>query len=243
MKRFWQEPAPNLPSPDALDGCFPSLKRVRLSTSPGELALEGDLRQMISGGNWKHVDQRHWVCKSTGALLERQFGNALSFCLYFSQNAQVWLEIGRSFPHEPPTITRVIHPYFTHAMVTVQPGAAAAVMTSSPFTTSSQTSNTTLVYDQWSPVRRFEDLLEFLVQAMKQVQPRNVITPITHMVDMEEQDVDMRDDNDDHAMKEVTLNLHHELSPNRFDCGYSKHHGKPMPRGEKVMSLENSGNY
>ena len=163
MKRFWQEPPANVPSPQVLDGSFPSLKRLRLSTSPGELRLEGDLQAMTTknGGCWKHVDERHWVCKNTGALLERQFGNPLNFILYLSQEAQVWIEISRSFPHVPPTIVRIIHPFYKNGIVLVQPAM-------SPYTTYSHDSSaTTLVYDQWSAVRGFQDLLAFLVDAMK----------------------------------------------------------------------------
>lgn len=198
MKRFWQEPASDLPSPNVLDGYCPSLKRVRLSKSPGELRLEGDLQNMTSNeGSWKHVDQRHWICKNTGALLEREFGNPMTFVLYISKEMQIWMEIGRSFPHEPPTITRVIHPCYRDGMVVVQP----AMNTFS----SAYESDTTIVYDQWSAVRRLEDLLGFLVDAMKQhQQPRNVITPtlameedqdMSHLEhDRFDQDMDIRDD-------------------------------------------------
>lgn len=237
MKRFWQEAPANIPSPQVLDGSSPSLKRLRLSTSPGELRLEGDLQTMTttSGGCWKHVDQRHWVCKRSGALLERQFGNPLNFILYLSQNLQVCIEISREgYPHVPPTITRVIHPLYQNGIVLVQPALT-------PYATYSHDScATTLVYDQWCPVRRFQDLLVFLVNAMKRPpKGRNVITPTL--------DQDMYNDSmqDDYMEEEDTClaNVHEQLSPNRFDCGYPKHGTNIMPRGEKQTKLFNNSNY
>jgi len=227
MKRFWQEPAPGLVSPDALDGTSASLKRVRLSTSPGELRLEGDLRSLAT---FTRMDCRHWVSKKgDGALFERQFGDAMTFVLYLSQHTQVWMEFPRQYPHEPPKITRVIHPYFDHVVVTVQP---AMVDSFTP-----HSSDTTIVYDQWSAVRRLEDFLCFLVAALKQSRPRDVVTP-TLMSD-EDMDMDMQD------MTESTLNLQQELTPNRFDQGYTKKTNwqNMMPRGEKERELMNSDSY
>jgi len=226
MKRFLPEVvASGFHAPDAMvvdEAVAPtSFKRMRLTTSPGELRLEGDLRNMTS---WTRVDNRHWVSKKgDGALLERQFASPMTFVLYLSQHTQVSMEFPRQYPHEPPKVTSVVHPFIHDVNVSIQP----ATMSSSCYSSS----DATIVYDQWSAVRRLDDFLGFLVEALKH-HPRNLVTPTL-----------MSDGDEEMEMDVASCGVEHELSPNRFDRGYPKEVIGNMPRGELERDLMNSGSY
>ena len=176
---------------------------------------------MTTSGEWTRVDNRHWVSKRGGALFERQLRDSMAFVLYLSQHTQVWMEFPRLYPHEPPAITRVVHPNIHHAMCTVEPATSSF--------TAIQSDNTTVVYDQWSPVRRLDDLLAYLIDALTRHSHRGLGTP-TLLLD---EDMDVEE-----STTKPVLNLQQELSPNRFDRGYPKTNWKNAHRTMKTGTME-----
>lgn len=179
---------------------------------------------------WTLVDNRHLVSKKGGALFERQFRDSMTFVLYLSQHAQVWIEFPRMYPHEAPRILKVVHPVIQNVIVLVQPVTVP--------TFSSISTNTTIVYDQWSPVRRLDEFLGFLVDALQTTHHahRALVTP-TLMLSDEDEDMDMQEVTE----QTMPMDIHMELSPNRFDRGYTK--TPYMPRGQVERELMNSDSY
>lgn len=180
----------------------PYLKRVRLSTSPGELRLELDLEHLATAMHWTQVNNHRWGSKH-GVILERRRQDPMSLVLHFDQSTKIWMQVPRCYPHEPPVITHVQHPYVLHVIVTLEP-AMHSMMTIQ--------SDTTLVYDKWSPVRQLSDLLDYLTATLSQRQchHRHISTPTL-----------LSDEDMQEAPKPI-LNLQKELRPNRFDLGYPK---------------------
>lgn len=197
MKRFLQSSPHELHMLETFD--LPCLKRLRLSTSPGELRLERDLHHLPM--HWTRVNNCRWESRHGMVVLERK-RDPMTFSLQTDQNSQVWIEISRSYPHEPPVITHVHHPYVCDVIVTLEP-AMNSIMTIH--------SDKTIVYDKWSPVRQLTDLLDYLVVALLSRQThRNVQTPT------------LLSDEDMQEEPKTILDLQRELSPNRFDLGYPK---------------------
>lgn len=97
-----------------------SLKRVRLSSSPGELRLRLDLRHLVLGQDWVQTAEDVWMgpgrsqitttaaAAATGCRLERSQVDPLRLILYLP-HATVWIQIPRMYPHRPPTVTRLLH--------------------------------------------------------------------------------------------------------------------------------------
>jgi ubiquitin-protein ligase len=212
MKRFWQHASPHemqtrtcTRTPETLD--VPCLKRVRLSTSPGELRLERDLHDLATMSmHWTRVSNRRWESKH-GVVLERR-QDPMSFVLHFDQSTQIWMQVSRSYPHEPPIVTHVQHPHVLHVIVTLEPASTMHSMMIIQ-------SDTTLVYDNWSPVRQLSDLLDYLTETLS-LSPR-----LSHHRDISTPTL-LSDQDMQEPPPNPILNLQKELSPNRFDMGYPK---------------------
>jgi hypothetical protein len=79
-------------------------------------------------------------------------------------------------------------------------------------------SDTTIVYDKWSPVRQLNDLLDYLVVALSRQTHRDSETPtLLSVEDMQEE-------------PKTILDIQRELSPNRFDRGYPKPNNGTMDK-------------
>jgi len=134
-----------------------SLKRVRLSCSPGELRLQRDLlalpsygwRLLPSGGECNDVWDSHpkWLC----ANAELQMLDPLRLKLTMGQ-CRVWIQIPRMYPHKPPTITRTENTE-TLWIRDVPRGEDNAMPGYSLHHTM-----------EWSPIRQIGDLLSCLLQ-------------------------------------------------------------------------------
>lgn len=105
-----------------------SLKRVRLSSSPGELRLQRDLRHLESSGTWQRVgnaDVWHWhppaapvtarrrsPCTSTTAAVPRielRQLESLRLRLTIPNSVVVWIQVPRMYPHRPPLVGRIAY--------------------------------------------------------------------------------------------------------------------------------------
>lgn len=74
-----------------------SLKRVRISTSPGELRLERDFTQL----GW--TPSNKWLSKDI--YMDRV--HALQLVIYLEQSCKLHIDIPRLYPHSPPTIVHI----------------------------------------------------------------------------------------------------------------------------------------
>ena len=214
MKRFWQpaSAAHDLSHHhEPLEHETPSLKRVRLATSAGELRLERDLHHMTMHGGWKRLGNRRWE-STHGFVIERR-EDPLEFVLHMSHHTQVWMQLSRLYPHQPPMITHVVHPRIQHVIVSVESPVNAYAVTT-------HCHSTALVYNRWSPVVQLGDFLDFLVEGLSKHGDRNVVTPT------------LLSDNDSLMQEEtgVSLELETVFTPNRFDWGY------PKP-GDQIMEV------
>ena len=106
-----------------------SLKRVRLSSSPGELRLQRDLRHMVSSGSWvpKQDANGHgtgndyvWhppapsIRTQTQKMkppphIELQQVESLRLRLTFEHSVTIWIQVPRMYPHRPPLISRIVY--------------------------------------------------------------------------------------------------------------------------------------
>jgi hypothetical protein len=110
-----------------------SLKRVRLSSSPGELRLQRDLRHMVSSGTWvpqQNQDDSSGSTTGEGVWIwhppeppvtaksqhqpppphiELQQVEALRLRLTFQHSVVAFIQVPRMYPHRPPLISRIVY--------------------------------------------------------------------------------------------------------------------------------------
>ncbi|CAB9497745.1 expressed unknown protein [Seminavis robusta] len=105
-----------------------SLKRVRLSSSPGELRLQRDLRHMVSSGTWvpqqdnRHKNSEVWMWHPPAPPVTVKAHNqpppphielkkveSLRLRLTFQHSVVAWIQVPRMYPHRPPLISRIVY--------------------------------------------------------------------------------------------------------------------------------------
>lgn len=84
-------------STDECDDLQSSLKRVRISTSPGELRLDRDLQQLGWSSSHRHLTDDVVVNRS----------HALRIVVHVSGTVRIQLDFSRLYPHVGPTIARM----------------------------------------------------------------------------------------------------------------------------------------
>jgi ubiquitin-protein ligase len=169
-----------------------SLKRVRLSCSPGELRLQRDLKSLVSSQGWTQNEDCFYL-PEIAKLEPVSPHDPLRWVLRLHNHSTVWMQIPRMYPHRPPVILKVesslpsslssssssttsSNHRIQRIVVTEAPptnsntmSAATAAANTNTTTTSrlqdpaSCGSSTTVVYNQWSPVMRLGDLLQFVI--------------------------------------------------------------------------------
>ena len=183
-----------------------SLKRVRLSSSPGELCLQRDIRDLVLSHNWIPVDEEAWRSPE-GYLLERPDSDPLCLALHLRTNASCRLHFPRMYPHQPPLVRRVHSAHIQHILIQEAPPARSG----SPCVSSDEDMHVpshTAVFQQWSPIKRLHDVLEFLINQLDVVSEADRATEPFLEVSMEDQD--------------YKTDLKKTFPPNRFDKGYTK---------------------
>jgi ubiquitin-protein ligase len=150
-----------------------SLKRVRLSCSPGELRLQRDLKSLVSQG-WTQNDDC-WYLPEIAKLEQVSPHDPLRWVLRLHNHSTVWMQIPRMYPHRPPVISKVESPpsssnrsiiqriVVTEAPPTNTSNSASATTASTTTTRLQEPVSTTVWYNQWSPVMRLGDLLQFVI--------------------------------------------------------------------------------
>jgi len=213
--------SPSLSSPLDCQSLQSSLKRVRLSCSPGELRLQRDLRSLKG---WDAVSQDCWA-RLGGAHLTLE--NPLRLILH-SEGARFWIQIPRMYPHRPPTIARMEGvTWMRHVVVQDTPHVSQAPPP--------DCCGNTVIY-QWSPVMHLGDLIDFLLESRRTVKPRPRLRPSspTHASGISTfaalptstfvEEHKMEDD-DPHVAYQNQQRRNHDtfFPPNRFDVGYGKY--------------------
>ena len=96
-----------------------SLKRVRLSCSPGELRLQRDLRNLVSEQGWNQVGEYCWNFQDLASLEQVTQQDPLRLLLLVrcggvsgqaarkSTWKRCWITIPRMYPHRPPVISQI----------------------------------------------------------------------------------------------------------------------------------------
>jgi len=203
------------------------LKRVRISMSPGELRLDRDLSDLEA--HWTQVDDRVFLCRD--ARLERT-NDPLRLVLRVKNRIELHLAFSRMYPHSPPLVTRVWSqensssdscrikqvvvtmkaPEQQQQQHEMQQDHEVEMFKTINFCTdtTAKTADNTLVYDQWTPIQQFGNLLDFLVTAFRQDHSDHA----TLSDDNTEQDVDMQ--------LNTTPTKATFLPPNRFNVGYDQ---------------------
>ena len=93
------------------------LKRVRLSSSAGELCLQRDLCDLAATAGWQCVDNDdcQWTFPAKGLTLVRKAPLQLVLRVPSrtstgtAVDSMVWLQIPRLYPHRPPVVSRIVH--------------------------------------------------------------------------------------------------------------------------------------
>lgn len=101
-----------------------SLKRVRLSSSPGELRLQLDLRQLAQSHEWVQTAEEVWHWPRTKCRLEQCQVDPLRLVFFIPQQqhsgnmTRVWIQIPRMYPHphRPPCVTQIQHAQPLHVL-------------------------------------------------------------------------------------------------------------------------------
>lgn len=218
-----------------------SLKRVRLSSSPGELRLQLDLRQLAQNKEWVQTAEDVWHCPRTKCRLEQCQADPLRlvFCLpscsSCSCNAsatRIWIQIPRMYPHRPPTVTQIQHaassvslPFSNIQAIRISTegpirGAAAPGSNAnrngtgslSTLTARLDATQTVLTLSPWTCVLRLTDIMEFLYEKFGHHEETLWSTAP--------------------PMPEPTPDARGFLTPNRFDLGYYKGNANAMDMKE-----------
>ena len=98
-----------------------SLKRVRLSCSPGELRLQRDLRNLVTEQGWNQVGEHCWNLEDVASLEQVTKQDPLRLLLLVRCGGvgghgqstgettwkRCWITIPRMYPHRPPVISRI----------------------------------------------------------------------------------------------------------------------------------------
>ena len=121
-----------------------SLKRVRISTSPGELRLDRDLQQL----GW--TSGHRFLTKDI--LLERS--HALGLTLVVSGTVRIYIDIPRMYPHNAPTICRV--------------DGASFVTTTTTTTTGRDNAAAAAASCAWSPIKTLGDFIHTILQQLSE---------------------------------------------------------------------------
>ena len=208
-----------------------SLKKVRISLTPGELRLDRDLAGLTV------VSDRTWLLRPDDVWLDR-LNDPLQLLLRMGETARVYIQLSRMYPHVPPTVARVENPFGTIRAVRVMmanPGIQQQQMNQSdehgqqhqpqqqqnqPWFEINDQNETVLVYHRWSPIMWIGDLLRFLVEAFdhdrQHPQPQRQSIGTTPQQQYQEQQ-QIRHRQQHEPSKHQTL-----FAPNRFDLGYDR---------------------
>jgi len=199
-----------------------SLKRVRLSSSPGELRLQLDLRHLVMSREWIHTAEDIWYWPRTACRLEQCQVDPLRLIFYLPQQfATVWIQIPRMYPHRPPTVTRILHgagsphPSIQAVQISMDnpsagldhhPVAADAanhlsvLAKNMPSKFANPSQSKVLHFSQWNCILRLADILEFLHKSLSA----------------------SRCDASSWETAPPMPDARGFLTPNRFDLGYQK---------------------
>ncbi|KAL3770269.1 hypothetical protein ACHAWO_003674 [Cyclotella atomus] len=108
------------PTPEEHHQISTSFKRVKISTSPGELRLDRDIDLLLHSSKWMPCSQENHPPSSSGRIVELHSNNGstlirdavdpLRIKLTLVQSRERWtfvLQLPRMYPHVPPVVTRV----------------------------------------------------------------------------------------------------------------------------------------
>lgn len=174
-----------------------SLKRVRISTSPGELRLERDLQQL---GWWASSSSSHRHFSLTkDVVLERS--HALGIVVHVAaRTVRVQLDIPRMYPHATPVIVRVEETPTTTTTTTAYSAPALTLLAKRI---------------PWSPIMTLGDFLQRLLAELADSTTMEVDKDIDYIdyVDY----IDLHTPTKHHQNTILSV-----LAPNRFDVGYER---------------------
>mmetsp|Transcript_27039 Transcript_27039/g.39964 ORF Transcript_27039/g.39964 Transcript_27039/m.39964 type:complete len:214 (-) Transcript_27039:101-742(-) len=179
-----------------------SLKRVRISTSPGELRLDRDLSQLPE---WQsHSQKCRRVCRFFGRwnfVLDRTEPLGLVLTVKESQwMLRISISISRMYPHQAPKIAHVNYQ-----------------STASDHHVSDSNLHRALTAQNhecwWTPIKTLSDFLQDLLERLAVVLP-----PSTQSDEGDDYCRMEHDGGESHLPRKVNLGF----PPNRFDIGYDR---------------------
>lgn len=203
-----------------------SLKRVRLSCSPGELRLQRDIRHLVLSEHWIRLSDSAWQSPCQKVRLERHTDPLM--LILKVQHVMVWIQIPRMYPHRPPCVTRIQSQSSTTALTNIHTIRICEAHEAQP-----PAGPLTAVYPDWSPVDRLHNVIHFIVRVLNDPSTKQQTTafvaqvPPTHSEPLFMEEHKMED-------ADYRTNLDSTFPPNRFDLGYYRS-GK---RRERSYSME-----
>jgi len=195
-----------------------SLKRVRLSSSPGELRLQRDLRHLVVSCHWSALSETVWQSPCRTLFLEQPASDPLRLLLKVACY-KVWIQIPRMYPHRPPLISRITNSPLS-IVIAESPEQQQSICTNN-------TSNTA-VYTEWSPVQRLSHVLNFIVDCLTNQKSIQDIGCSTQEADKAtEKKLPTLLFVEEHKMEDADYHLTSSsddltFAPNRFDVGYER---------------------
>lgn len=153
-----------------------SLKRVRLSSSPGELRLQSDLRQLVLNGPWEQVQEDTWSCPSLSCSLERSSVDPLCLLFIFRNTAACALQFPRMYPHQPPILSQMNVPTsmgFFGANFHIPPLEMRTPM-GAPYNNNQHSRDGAIngpgecnIVNGWLPTMQLSDVLDYVLKTMQ----------------------------------------------------------------------------
>lgn len=119
-----------------------SLKRVRISTSPGELRLDRDLQQLGWSTSNRFLTDHIWLDRV----------HALRLVLMISNRIAMHIDIPRMYPHEAPKLVRVVQEDERDSDSSRTPSSSSSLQLPD--------------YAAWSPIQTIQDYIQYLLEQL-----------------------------------------------------------------------------
>lgn len=188
-----------------------SLKRVRISTSPGELRLDRDLSQM---SDWEPYNQKSRRMRRLFCRLNFVLDRTEPLKLVLTVKEPQWMlrvsvSMSRMYPHDAPKIAHIDY-QSTSSDYHVPDGNLQRALI--------EQNNHPNHQCWWTPIKTLSDFLQHLLEQLVLVLPSGTQHNIDENDDYGKMD---HDGGESYLPKKINLGF----PPNRFDVGYNRSFG------------------
>lgn len=202
-----------------------SLKRVRLTCSPGELCLQRDLKHLL-GSCWRRVEEGDEFVYQRDRLLLRHAG--LRLTLVVDGTIEVDLRMDRHYPHVPPTVDDIRYHPPTSIKYRDCPRSIVISLDTSMLDEDDFPEDGAILR-HWTPIKRLSDVIDEIVELVRHPLQRSYSSSAAHHHNGRHARSNEADcaTEPDSTMLDVHLHVdtvERVFPPGRFEVGYEQTH-------------------